>query len=490
MALIYPPCFSGDRMSASPAPLSLPALLAAQQAAFRAEGPVSAATRQQRLQRVIDMLVKHNEALCAAMGEDFGGRPAVFSMMNDVAGSLGSLKHARDSLSAWLPDAPRPSVAPFDSFGATAWVRYQPKGVIGIIGTWNAPLFTLLSPLASVFAAGNRAVLKPSEIAPRTAQALALAVAEFFAPEELAVVTGGPDVAAEFSSQPWNHLVFTGSTAVGKLIMKAAAEHLVPLTLELGGKSPVLIGQSADIQNAAERIAVGKSANSGQLCVSPDVVWVHEAQAEALISGLQACYSRLFPGIADNPDVVPVINAQHFARVESYVADAGARGARVVMAGDWPSAEGAAQRRMPLRIVVNPPADSLIAGNEIFGPALVLRTYGALADALAQINAGERPLALYYFGSDAAEQAWVLDHTLSGGVSINDVTMHPALHDAPFGGVGASGMGHYHGREGFLEFSHARSVYSAGGHDPRREWGMLPPYSEHFAQMISAAVTS
>lgn len=471
------------------APTDLPALLAAQQAAFRAEGPVSTATRQDRLQRAIDMLVQHNDALCAAMGEDFGGRPAVFSMMNDVAGSLGSLKHARDHLGQWMPDQPRPSVAPFDNFGATAWVRYQPKGVVGIIGTWNAPVFTLLSPLACAFAAGNRAILKPSEIAPRTAEAMARAVAEFFDPAVLTVVTGGPDVAAEFSRQPWNHLVFTGSTAVGKLIMKAAAENLVPVTLELGGKSPVLVGKDADIANAAERIAVGKSANSGQLCVSPDTVWVQAAQLEPLIAALQSVYSGLYPTIAGNPDVTPAVNTHHFARVESYVADAGARGARVVMAGDWPCDEAVASRRMPLRIVVNPPADSAIAQHEIFGPALVLRSYSALADAVAEINAGERPLALYYFGNDAAEQQWVLDHTLSGGVSINDVTMHPALHDAPFGGVGASGMGHYHGREGFLEFSHARSVYSAGSHDPRREWGMLPPYNENFVQMIRGAVT-
>ena len=473
----------------TPSISALPALLAAQQAAFRAEGPVSLATRQARLQRVIDMLVKHNDALCSAMGEDFGGRSSVFSMMNDVAGSLGSLKHARDHLAEWMPDQARPSVAPFDNFGATAWVRYQPKGVVGIIGTWNAPVFTLLSPLASVFAAGNRAMLKPSEIAPRTAEAMARAVAEFFPPEELTVVTGGPDVAAEFSHQPWNHLVFTGSTSVGKLIMKAAAENLVPVTLELGGKSPVLIGRGADIANAAERIAVGKGANSGQLCVSPDVVWVHESQQEALIAALQSVYSGLYPTIAGNPDVTPVVNERHFARVESYVADAGERGARVVMAGDWPCEEAVSSRRMPLRIVVNPPADSVIARHEIFGPALVLRSYRELADAVADINAGERPLALYYFGNDAAEQAWVLDHTLSGGVSINDVTMHPALHDAPFGGVGASGMGHYHGHEGFLEFSHARSVYSAGNHDPRREWGMLPPYNENFVQMIRGAVT-
>ena len=474
---------------ATPSLSTLPALLAAQQAGFRAEGPVSAATRQARLQRVIDMLVKHNDALCEAMGEDFGGRAAVFSMMNDVAGSLGSLKHARDHLAQWMPDQPRPSVAPFDNFGATAWVRYQPKGVVGIIGTWNAPVFTLLSPLACAFAAGNRAILKPSEIAPRTAEAMARAVAEFFDPEVLTVVTGGPDVAAEFSRQPWNHLVFTGSTAVGKLIMKAAAENLVPVTLELGGKSPVLIGQDADIANAAERIAVGKGANSGQLCVSPDTVWVHESQLDALIAALQSVYAGLYPTIAGNPDVTPVVNQRHFARVESYVADAGARGARVVMAGDWPCDEAVASRRMPLRIVVNPPADSEIARHEIFGPALVLRTYRELIDAVTEINTGERPLALYYFGNDVAEQQWVLDHTLSGGVSINDVTMHPALHDAPFGGVGASGMGHYHGHEGFLEFSHARSVYSAGHHDPRREWGMLPPYNDNFVEMIRGVVT-
>ncbi len=468
---------------------SIRTLLDAQQAAFRAEGPVSAETRRDRLQRVIDLLVKHNDALCEAMGADFSGRPALFSMMNDVLGSLGSLKHARDKFAEWLPDQPRPSVAPFDNFGATAWVRYQPKGVVGIIGTWNAPLFTLLSPLASVFAAGNRAVLKPSEVAPRTADVLARAVAEFFAPEELTVVTGGPEVAAEFTRQPWNHLVFTGSTAVGRQVMQAAAANLVPVTLELGGKSPVLIGESADIANAAERIAVGKALNSGQLCVAPDTVWVPAAKLEALVQGLQASYARQYPQIAGNADLTPVVNERHFARVESYVADAGARGSRVVMAGDWPSADGASERRMPLRLVIDPPADAEIAVHEIFGPALVLRGYASLADAVAQVNAGERPLALYYFGEDAEEQRWVLDHTLSGGVSINDVTMHPALHDAPFGGVGASGMGHYHGHEGFLEFSHARSVYRHGSHDPRLEWGMLPPYGEHFVQMIRGAVT-
>jgi coniferyl-aldehyde dehydrogenase len=357
--------------------------------------------------------------------------------------------------------------------------------VVGIIGTWNAPLFTLLSPLASVFAAGNRAILKPSEIAPRTAELLQQAVAEFFKADELTVVQGGPTVAAEFSKQAWNHLVFTGATSVGKLIMKAASENLVPVTLELGGKSPVIIGTGANIANAAERIAVGKGANSGQLCVSPDVVWVKDTELESLLTEIQSVYQGLFPTTADNIDVTPIVNDRHFDRVSSYVNDADDKGARIVVAGD----DHAGHRRLPLRMVVNPSADSDIAKYEIFGPALVIRTYTTLKQAVAEINAGERPLALYYFGTDSAEQTWVLDHTLSGGVSINDVVMHPALHDAPFGGVGASGMGHYHGHEGFLEFSHARSVYSAGGHDPRREWGMLPPYSEQFAQMIRGAIT-
>ena len=215
------------------------------------------------------------------------------------------------------------------------------------------------------------------------------------------------------------------------------------------------------------------------------MVWVHEAEADHLLNEIQSIYKDLFPTTADNKDVTPIVNERHFERLNSYVNDASAKGARIVVAGD----DNATQRRLPLRMVVNPSSDSEIAQHEIFGPALVVRTYQTLKQAVTEINAGERPLALYYFGTDSAEQAWVLDHTLSGGVSINDVVMHPALHDAPFGGVGASGMGHYHGHEGFLEFSHARSVYSAGGHDPRREWGMLPPYTDQFAQMIRGAIT-
>lgn len=470
-------------------PFAIRTLLDAQRRADAAGGTVSVATRKARLQRVIDMLVDHADLLCECMHADFGNRPAVFSMANDILGSLGSLKHARDTFEQWIADDPRPSVAPFDNFGATAWVRYQPKGVVGIIGTWNAPLFTLFSPLASVFAAGNRAVLKPSEVTPRTAEQVARLVADYFDPQELAVVNGGPQTAAAFCAQPWDHLVFTGSSAVGKLVMQAAAANLVPVTLELGGKSPVLVGPRADLGNAAERIMVGKNLNAGQLCVSPDVIWVHEAQLDAFINAARDLQDGMYPTVADNGDVVSIVNQRHFERIEGYLADARERGVRIEVLGEAVQGERAASRRMPLSVVVNPPADSAIAQHEIFGPALVVNTYRDLADAVAAINAGERPLALYCFSDDREEVQWILDHTLSGGVSINDVTMHPALHDAPFGGVGASGMGHYHGREGFLAFSHARSVYQAGHHDPRREWGMLPPYNEAFVGTVRSAVT-
>ena len=441
----------------STAPEQLPSLLAAQKKAFIAAGPVSAEQRRERIQRVIELLVRFQQPLVEAMDADFGGRPQGFSLMNDVLGSLASLKYARDHLGHWLEDEPRQVFAPYDQLGAKAWVMHQPKGSIGILGTWNAPLFTLLSPLACVLAAGNRAILKPSEVVPRTAQVLAQAFAELFDPLEVAVVNGDAQLAQVFTAQPFDHLVFTGSTAVARSVMRNAAENLVPLTLELGGKSPVIISRSADLAKAAFSIAVAKANNGGQICI--------------------------------NPDVVAVVNDRHLQRIESYVQDARERGARVEHFPPVQLDTGASRRR-PLQVVIKPPRDSRILQEEIFGPALVLLPYEHLERALDDIHSRERPLALYYFGQSEEEQRYVLQHTISGGVSINDVMMHAALHDAPFGGIGASGMGHYHGREGFLQFSHMRTVYKAPAHDPRREWGLLPPYGEHFLPTMQAMVTA
>ena len=470
-------------------PEQLPQVLQAQKAAFVAHGPVCAQQRRERLQRVIELLVRYQQPLVDAMDADFGGRPLGFSLMNDVIGSLASLKYARDHLEHWMQDEPREVFSPYDQLGAKAWVMHQPKGSVGIIGTWNAPLFTLLSPLACVLAAGNRAILKPSEVVPRTAAVVAQAFSELFDPLEVAVVTGDAELAQVFTSQPFDHLVFTGSTAVARSVMRNAALNLVPLTLELGGKSPVIISRTADLAKAAFSIAAAKANNGGQICINPDVVYVPRGLLDDFLGALRTAYGELFSRIEDNPDVVAVINARHLQRVEGYVQDARDRGARIE-SYPQPLAVDEQQRRRPLQVVVNPPRDSQILHEEIFGPALVVLPYAQLDEALADIHSRERPLALYYFGQNEEEQRYVLQHTHSGGVTINDVMMHAALHDAPFGGIGASGMGHYHGREGFLEFSHMRTVFKAPAHDPRREWGLLPPYGEHFLPTMQSMVTA
>ncbi|MFJ3367043.1 coniferyl aldehyde dehydrogenase [Pseudomonas sp. NPDC086251] len=483
-----PTCKGITMSSATSSVEDLSSLLARQKSAFAGAGSVSADTRRQRLQQVIDLLVHHHEALTTAIDQDFGGRPAGFSLMNDVLGSLASLKHARDHLQAWMQDEPRQVFAPYDQLGATAWVMYQPKGTVGILGTWNAPLYTLFSPLASALAAGNRAILKPSEVVPRTAQLIARLCAEHLDPTVVAVVNGGPQLGEAFSSQPFDHLVFTGSTAIGRRVMSNAAQNLVPVTLELGGKSPVIVSRGADLNKAAFSIAAGKASNGGQICINPDLVYVPRAALEPFLAALRNAYRDLNPTVAGNPDVVAVVNQRHLERVEDLIVDAKVRGARIECVPE-PLAVETRDRRRPLRVVVDPAPDSLIMDEEIFGPAMVVLSYDDLDQVIADINARPRPLALYYFGEDVSEQRHVLEHTLSGGVTLNDVMMHAALHDAPFGGVGASGMGHYHGREGFLEFSHMRTVFKAPAHDPRREWGLLPPYGEHYLAAMLAGVT-
>ena len=461
--------------------------LAAQKAARLTEGAVSADVRRQRIQRVIDMVVKYRDPICEAAHADFGNRSRTITLMFDVLGSLGSLKAARDDFRPWMKPQRRKGAIPFSWFGARGTVEYHPKGVVGIMGTWNYPVFTLLAPLAYVFAAGNRAILKPSELTPHIAEVMAGAVKEFFDPAELAVVTGGVDLGQAFAAQPFDHIVLTGGIGVGKAVMRAAADNLTPLTLELGGKSPVIIGRSADLAMTAERIMIAKGAGSGQVCVNADVVYVPREHLDTLLSRMRTSFERLYPGsYENNPDWVTVINERHCARVDGYVNDAAARGARVETFGG--PYRGPQQKRLPLRIVIDPPRDTAIMQNEIFGPAMIVLPYDRVDDVIADINSRARPLALYYFGKDAAEERKVLDHTISGGVCINELLMHAALTDAPFGGIGASGMGHYHGREGFLEFSHARTIYPAGWWDPRRAFGMLPPLTKKTEAMMEKAV--
>lgn len=468
-------------------PEELSGLLQQHRKATDEQGKVDVQTRKRRLQAVIDMLVDHHQELCAAMEADFGGRHTGFSLMNDILGSLGSLKYARDHMEQWIGSDPRQVFSPYDQMGSEAWVQHKPKGTVGIIGTWNAPVFTLFSPLASALSAGNRAVLKPSEVVPETARVLGRIVGECLDPMDVAVITGGVEIGQAFAGMPFDHLVFTGSTDVGKKIMRAAAENLVPVTLELGGKSPAIISNTADIREAARRLAIAKGTNGGQLCISPDLIYVPVAAREAFLEAFCETYSNLYPTVAGNPDVVSVVNDQHMARIDGYLAQAREAGADIVQCPDVPvPADG---RKRPLSIVINPPLTADIMRQEIFGPALVLLTYSDIKHVVQEVNSGDRPLALYYFGQDEAEQSYVLEHTQSGGVTLNDALMHAAMEDAPFGGVGASGMGRYHGREGFAEFSHARTVFLGAPVDPRGDWGVLPPFHDQFAAFMASQVT-
>ncbi|WP_182358717.1 aldehyde dehydrogenase family protein [Tomitella gaofuii] len=468
--------------SAAAAIAALDDVLARQRAARRAEGMPSAAVRRARIQAVIDLLVDEYDAIVTAVDEDFGGRHRGYSIMNDVLGSLGSLKSSRDRLEEWMAPEHRKAYAPYDQYGATAEIRYTPKGTVGILGTWNAPVFTLLSPLASALAAGNRAVLKPSEVVPRTAETLARLFTERIDPLDVAVVTGGPAVAEQFTTRPFGHLVFTGSTSVGRAVMRSAAENLVPVTLELGGKSPTLVSRSADLAAAAGKVAGAKSSNGGQLCVSPDLVYVPRESVDAFVTALTGAYSQLVPTVQGNPGAISIVDDRHARRVAGLVDDARTRGARIETVPD----EQPDGRRTPLHVVVDPPEDTAVMREELFGPAVVVLGYDTVDDVLGALGERPAPLALYWLGTDDDELQTVLDGTTSGGVTVNDLMLHPGLEDAPFGGVGDSGMGHYHGREGFVEFSHARTVFHApagAGQPP------AALYPEGFEQMMASMIT-
>ncbi len=466
----------------SPSEAEMLAHLQRQRDAFISAGAVDAATRRDRMRRCIDLLQTHCDTICDLISADFGERHPAATIMLDVQAPITVLKHALKHFETWMRPQRRRGVFPFNLFGAQAEVRYQPKGVVGILGTWNTPLFMIFAPLASIFAAGNRAMVKPSDLSPRTSEWLAGAVADYFDPLELSVVTGGVEVAQAFTRMPFDHLLFIGSGTIARSVMREAAQNLVPLTLELGGKSPTIIGRSADLAHAVDRIALGKVPNNGQICVTPDTIYVPQERMDDFVAEFKRSWTTMFPRISGNPDVATIANEQHLQRLEAKLAASRAAGDRIESAGE--AEPNAGDRRLPMRLVINPSAETSIAREEIFGPAMAVIGYERIEDVVARINAGGRPLALYYFGKEAGEQEYVLSHTLSGGVTINDVMLHVALNDAPFGGVGASGMGHYNGPEGFVEFSHVRSVYRAGWWDPRHALGVTPPYTAKFLKML------
>jgi len=461
-------------------------LLDRQKAAHLRDGIPSAAKRIEWLDKSIDLLATHGAALNDAMCADFGHRSKDQSNLTDIAGSIGALKFAKANLAKWMRPEKRKVEFPLGLLGSKAELQFQPKGVIGVISPWNFPVNLTFTPLAGVFAAGNRCMIKPSEFTETTSALMKELIAKYYTAEECVVVTGGPDVGAEFTKLPFDHILFTGATSVAHHVMRAAADNLVPLTLELGGKSPVILGRSADLQKAASRIMAGKTLNAGQICLAPDYAFVPKDKTQEFVGAATRAVETMYPtGLKDNDDYTSIVNQRHYDRIQGYLEDARSKGAQVVELN--PKSESFAQQphhKIPPTLIIDPTDDMKVMQDEIFGPILPVKSYNDARDAVAYINAHPRPLGLYYFGEDAAEKEFVLNNTTSGGVTVNDVIFHVAQEDLPFGGVGPSGMGAYHGREGFFEFSHKKAVYTQTNNEILAM--MRPPYGDRFRAQVKA----
>lgn len=464
------------------------AILAKQKAAHLRDGIPSAEQREAWIDKSIDLLVTHGDALSKAMAEDFGHRSVDQSNLTDIAGSIGALKFSRKHLRKWMRPEKRKVEFPLGLLGSKAQIQYQPKGVIGVISPWNFPVNLTFAPMANIFAAGNRVMIKPSEFTEKTSELMAELLAKYYSDEEVAVITGGPDVGAEFTKLAFDHIVFTGATSIAHHVMRAAADNLVPLTLELGGKSPVVLGKSADLEKAASRIMAGKTLNAGQICLAPDYAFVPEDKTGEFVGAAQAAVGKMFSdGLKDNDDYTSIVNQRHYERLNSYLDDARSKGAEVVEIN--PQNENFSQQphhKMAPHLVLNPTDDMKVMQDEIFGPILPVKSYKDSKDAVAYINDHPRPLGLYYFGDDSNERDMVLNNTTSGGVTVNDVIFHVAQEDLPFGGVGPSGMGAYHGRDGFFEFSHKKAIYTQTGNEILAM--MRPPYGDKFRKQVEGRI--
>ncbi len=455
--------------------------LARQQQAFLDDGFVSAKTRIDRLERTYKMIGENQNDIIETCNLDFGNRSRHQSQMSEVLAVMSAVKHAIEQVETWMKTDKRKVMFPLNLFGTKARVEQQPKGVIGNISTWNFPVYVGISPLAGIFAAGNRAMIKFSELSPQTSALTQQLIAKYFDETECVGITGGPEVGAEFASMPFNHILFTGGTGIGRHILQAAANNLTPVTLELGGKSPVIVGRSYEINKAADRIMLGKALNMGQACLAPDYCFVPREQKEAFVSAIVDIFSKFFPTIIGNPDYTAIINARHHQRIINMIQDAKDKGAElreINPANEDFSTQKEGELKIPMTLVIDPSDDMQVMREELFAPILCIKTYDDINECIQYINSRPRPLGLYYFGEDAEEERLVLDRTISGGVTVNDVLSHASCEDLPFGGIGHSGMGNYHGHEGFLTFSHQKAVFHQTKIDVIKLAGMKPPYSK------------
>ena len=443
--------YSGGVATTTP---ELEALFHGMRAAYLRDPMPSLEMRKDRLRRLLDLVETHEDELASAISSDFGNRSLFETQMAGVITSIAEIRHTLRHLRRWM--RPRRVSTPLYLFPAHARIEVQPVGVVGIISPWNFPLFLSIPPATGALAAGNRVLLKPSELTPRFAELLQKLVAARFAADEFAIVLGARELGEALSRLPLNHLFFTGSTAVGRCVAQAAAANLTPVTLELGGKSPAILGSGIEsrLADAARSIVYGKLLNAGQACTAPDYVFVPRHYLRGFVDQLRQRAEALYPDAANNSQYTSLIDQRGWDRLLAHVEEVRAAGTEVITVGEM----NREMRRMPLHIVINPPVTSALLRHEIFGPVLPVLPYDSLEQVLARIKAGPRPLALYFFGNDAREQRRVLDQTVSGGVTLNDTMWHIAHPNLPFGGAGDSGVGAYHGEYSFRRFSHEKAV--------------------------------
>ncbi len=457
----------------------LHSLFAAQQRAFAARPYPTLSDRRQALAQLRATCATVATKLPQALREDFGSHDPSIGLLWELGGVLARLAHTSENLEHWLQPSPRDGAGHGDCY-----VQYQPKGVIGNMVPWNFPIDISLGPLVDILAAGNTAIIKPSECAPSCAELVRAAIAEHFEPTQVAVVTGGVDLAEAFAELPWNHLRYTGHPTTGRKVMAAAAKNLTPVTLELGGKCPALILSDRVNDDTCAEILSVKAVKSGQVCINTDYILAPADQLESIVSRMHALWAQMFPSFVAHPSATGIINDRHFARLTGYLAEARQRSVRIEPLGN--ESPDPTRRTLPLTLVIDPPDDLQLMQDEIFGPLLPIKPYRSLDEAIAYVNARPRPLALYVFTEDRALATDVLARTQSGGACVNAIAVHASLPSLPFGGTGQSGMGAHHAHEGFLTFSHARSVYHRGAANP---WELMrPPWGEALGEVAKFVV--
>jgi coniferyl-aldehyde dehydrogenase len=441
-------------------------LLQRQRDAFLSEGAPDLQRRRDALSRLRTALLKRRRDLARAISEDFSHRSRHETDILELVVTVQAIDYLQRNLRRFMRPEPRRVALTYRA--GSAWVQYQPKGVIGIMAPWNYPIVLTLIPLATALAAGNRAMLKPAELTPQTSALLRGMLAETFAETEVAVILGDAETGAAFSRLPFDHLLFTGSSSIGRKVMQAAAENLVPVTLELGGKSPAIIARGEVSRRTMDALIFGKLSNAGQTCVAPDYALVHRDDLETFTAACEQTVRRFYPAGPTCPDYTAIISDGHLARLNGLLDDARARGAEVLTLGRHPESAGSRPRTIAPTLVLKADDDCALMQDEIFGPILPVRSYATIDEAIAHVNARPHPLALYYFGARDADCQRLLDRTTSGNVCINTTIMHVAQDDLPFGGIGPSGMGACHGIEGFRAMSHAKGIYAQGRWNPSR----------------------